>query len=606
MNTEQVFLEELSREMLADSDQADNRFQRRPPSREGKDTLRAMLQLATPSISSWCESFFTFMGHFSEAQEDEPFPEAPEHLRTALLEYLPSTMEGPFDEPRNRICMRIGMLAHLSGVNPFIFTSGITRLMGGTIEFLRGHLAPELADLDVLAYYNRMLLLDTAVMLEALFRMDRTRRDRLAHMDPLTKLNNEKRLREALRRRLEPGATKPALALIGISHMDHVSDTMGSSAGDRILQEAAARLFPLEAEGWFVARAGTDLFALLPPPDLSPDAFAPRISEMLLLLDMPVHLDGGEFRMNSVAGTTSPGPTETDPDNLLRQCELALKRARDTSTSILDYTVSMERFSFDELLLLKDLGHAISAGEMVLHYHPQVALDTGLVAGAEALVRWVHPTRGFMPPGRFIQLAEKTVLIHALTERILRDAIAQARTWELGGMPLTISVNLSSVNLQIPELPELIDGLLRESGLNPGLLSVEITESAIHADPAGATIALGRLRKLGIRIAIDDFGLGYSSMAFLRNLPVNEVKIDRSFVFGMLKDPRDESIVDATIRLCRGLGLDVCAEGIEDEATYHRLREAGCTYAQGFFLAKPMAVDAFVEWIQQRASQTTP
>jgi diguanylate cyclase (GGDEF)-like protein len=605
MDTEQEYMEELLREMLADSEKTGNRFQRRAPSREGGDTLQAMLQLARPSFSSWCESFFTFMGHFSEAQENEPFPEAPEHLRTALLEYLPSTMEGPFDESRNRICMRIGMLAHLSGVNPFIFTSGITRLMGGTIEFLRSHLAPELADLDVLAYYNRMLLLDTAVILEALFRMDRTRRDRLAHMDPLTKLNNEKRLREALRRRLEPGATKPALALIGISQIAHVSDTLGASAGDRILQEAAARLFHLEAEGWFVARAGAEQFALLPPPSLLPADFPRRIRELILLLAMPVHLEGAEFRMNAVAGITSPAPNETDPGNVLRQCELALKRARDTSTPIVDYNISMERFSFDELVLLKDLGHAIGAGELVLHYHPQVSLDTGLVAGAEALVRWIHPTRGFMPPGRFIQLAEKTVLIHALTERVLRDAIAQARTWELGGMPLTISVNLSSVNLQNPGLPELIAALLGESGLNPGLLSVEITESAIHADPDEAAIALGRLRALGIRIAIDDFGLGYSSMAFLRNLPVNEVKIDRTFVFGMLKDPRDESIVDATIRLCRGLGLDVCAEGIEDEATYNRLRDAGCTYAQGFFLAKPMAVDDFVQWIQERAARTT-
>jgi len=602
MSTENDLFEELLRTMNPRSGVVDDRFLRIVPPRDTCDTLRALLSLATPSIPLWCESFFTFIGHFSDSQESDPFPNTPELLRKAMLAYLPSTMAGPFDEDRNRTCMQIGMLAHQSGVNPFIFTSGITRLMGGTIDFLRDHLAPERADLDVLVFYNRMLLLDTAVMLEALFRLDRRRREQLAHLDPLTKLNNEKRLREELRRRLEPGATKTALALIGMNRLRHVSDTMGTSAGDRILQEVAARLFHLEQEGWFVARAGGDLFAVLPDPSVPHSAFVRRISELLLLLDMPVHVDGAEFRLNSVAGLAQPASSETDPGNLLRQCELALRRAQATSVSVVDYNATMERFSFDELTLLKDLGHAIGAGELVLHYQPQVAFETTLVAGAEALVRWVHPTRGFMPPGKFIQLAEKTVLIHALTEQILRMAITQARQWETAGMPLTISVNLSSVNLQNPELPELISRLLQEHGLNPALLSLEVTESAILSDPGEATAMLGRLRKLGLRIAIDDFGLGYSSMSFLKNLHVDEVKIDRSFVFGMLKDPRDESIVEATIRLCRGLGLGVCAEGIEDAPTYERLLNAGCTYAQGFYLARPMPPDQFVEWLRRRVA----
>ena len=600
MSIENDPFEELLRAMNPGTDEDGDRFLRSLPPPHVIDTLTAMLQLATPSIPTWCESFFTYIGHFSDAQETEPFPNTPELLRRAMFAYLPSTMAGPFDESRNRACMHIGMLAHRSGVNPFIFTSGITRLMGGTIEFLRDHLAPERADLDVLVYYNRMLLLDIAVMVEALFRLDRNRRDQMSNLDPLTKLNNENRLRDELRRRFEPGATKTPMALIGMNRLRHVSDTMGASAGDRILQEIAGRLFHLEAEGWFVARAGGDLFALLPELSLSQAAFAKRISEVLILLDMPVHVDGAEFRLNSVAGMAMPGPADNDPINLMYQCELALKRARETSASVVDYNSTMERFSFDELALLKDLGHAIGSGELVLHYQPQVAFETTLVAGAEALVRWVHPTRGFMPPGKFIQLAEKTMLIHALTEQILRLAISQAKRWELAGMPLTVSVNLSSVNLQNPELPELIGRLLVEQNLNPELLSLEITEAAILADPGEATVTLGRLRRLGLRIAIDDFGLGYSSMAFLKNLHIDEVKIDRSFVFGMLKDPRDESIVEATIRLCRGLGLGVTAEGIEDAPTYERLQKAGCTYAQGFYLARPMPADQFESWLRNR------
>ncbi len=592
----------LQRDLDVGLERTGDRFLRPHPDDRVAETLKAIHTLAASSYPAWEESFFAYIGHFSETHEHQPLAEAPDRLRQAIREYFPSLFLGPFDERRNRLCLRIGLWVHQSAVNPFLFTSGIMRLMGGSVDFLREHLAPEAADLDVLAFYDRVMLLDASVMIEALFRLDRRLRDRLAHLDPRTKLWNEKKLREELEQRLLPGRPRIALALFGLRRLRQMLDSLDAAAGDRLLREIAGRLFPFEENGVFVARAGEESFALLCDPGALDEGFDTLVRHVRLQLDAPYQIDGMELRLESAAGLLPPEHTGQDAGALLAQCATALHRAMAEASAVVSCDRPVERFSLEELQLIRDLGRAIRSDELVLHYQPQLELQTGQVAGAEALVRWIHPTKGSMPPGRFIQLAEKTLLIHALTERILRDAVRQAHAWERAGMPITVSVNLSTANLHNPELPCLVERLLEESGLPPALISLEVTDSAILAAPREAATALAALRALGLRIAIDDFGLGYSSMAFLRELPVDEVKIDRSFVFGMLKDPRDASIVEATIRLCRGLGLAVTAEGIEDESTYARLQAAGCTYAQGFYLARPMPADQLEGWIRSRAT----
>lgn len=602
MIPESELLEQMQRELDVGLERTGDRFLRPGPDGRVVETLQAIHKLAASSYPTWEESFFAYLGHFSEAHEHQPLAEAPDRLRQAMREYFPSLFLGPFDETRNRLCLRIGLWVHQSAVNPFIFTSGIMRLMGGSVDFLRDHLAPEAADLDVLAFYDRMMLLDASVMIESLFRLDRRLRDRLAHLDPRTKLWNEKKLREELERRLQPGGPRFALALFGLRRLRQMLDSLDTDAGDRLLREIAGRLFPFEESGVFVARAGEESFAVLCAPDAVDEGFDTLIRHVRSQLDAPYQIDGMELRLESAAGLLPADHPERDAGALLAQCATALHRAMAETGPVVSGDQSVERFSLEELQLIRDLGRAIRSDELVLHYQPQLEFQSGQVAGAEALVRWIHPTKGAMPPGRFIQLAEKTLLIHALTERILRDGIRQARVWERAGLPVTVAVNLSTANLHNPELPAFVGRLLEESGLSPALLSLEVTDAAILAAPREAATALAALRALGLRIAIDDFGLGYSSMAFLRELPVDEVKIDRSFVFGMLKDPRDASIVEATIRLCRGLGLAVTAEGIEDEATYARLQAAGCTYAQGFYLARPMPADQLEGWIRSRAT----
>ncbi len=591
--------EKLLEEMHARATADNVRFMRREPEPQVVATLQALSQLAAPSFPAWCDGFHAFIEHFAERQESEPFPGSPQKLRDALGVYLRAAFEGPFDEHRNEICVHIGVMAHQSGVNPFIFMSAITRLSGGLIDFLRAHLAPEPADLDALSWFSRMLALDLSVMLEALFRLDRIRREELAHIDDVTKLPDEKVLRRELQRRLEMHGERIPAVFLAFPKLPQLADRLGGEAADFILQEAALRLMGWEKQGWFIARARPNVFALLPPPGLSREAFDDAVSILRRAFDAPVALDGNDVPLESALGIVVPGPSETDAAAVLRKSETALRHAAKTPDGQAVYDAGMERFSFEELALLKDLRKAIATGQFQLHYQPQIDLDSGQVAGAEALARWAHLSKGFIPPGKFIPLAEKTFLIHALTDRLLAEAARQAKNWAEAGTPLTVSVNVAAGILQDSEFPARIERLLKEEDLPAGLLALEITESAILADPERAGRVLHQLRNAGIRVAIDDFGLGYSSMAFLRTLPVDEVKIDRSFVFGMLKDPRDEGIVEAAIRLCRALGIAVSAEGVEDEATLSRLREMGCQYAQGYVLARPMPPERFEEWLRQ-------
>lgn len=587
--------------MHAETSSENTRFMRRKPTVEVMATLKAMLHLASPSFSSWCDGLFTFIHHFSEHLDNKLFSGFAEKLRATIEAYLVTAFDGPFDEQRNTTCIQVSMMAHQSGVNPFIFMSALTRLAGGLIDFLRAHLAPDPTDLDVLSYFSRMLTLDLSVMFEALFRLDRDHHDALAHIDELTKFPDEKKLRKELQRRLAPQLPRTPIVVLALPKLPQLSEKLGNEATDLALQESALRLTAWEKQGWFIARARHNVFALLPPPNLTRTQLDVECENLRHAFDLPVHVEANDVQLEIAIGIVIPSSTETDPTNVLRQCEMALRHAAKNSESQAIYDASMERFSFEELALLKDLKTAIHTPQFQLHYQPQIDLTTGCVAGAEALARWVHPVNGFIPPGKFIALAEKTFLIHMLTTHLLTEAVRQSKAWEQAGIPLTVSVNIAPGILQDPHFPQQVKRLLENENLPAGLLAMEITESALLSNPERSTRVLSQLREAGIRVAIDDFGMGYSSMAFLRTLPVDEVKIDRSFVFGMLKDPRDEGIVEATIRLCRGLGISISAEGVEDQATLTRLREMGCQYAQGYIFARPMPPDQFEEWLHQGA-----
>ena len=274
-----------------------------------------------------------------------------------------------------------------------------------------------------------------------------------------------------------------------------------------------------------------------------------------------------------------------------------MQEAKRLSSGCAVYSPECDPFDPGRLALLGELRRAIESDQLFLYYQPKVDVKTRMVVGAEALLRWRHPKRGLVPPGDFIPLAEQAGIIKPLTWWVLEEAVKQCRAWDRAELGLDVAVNLSARSLHDPQLPERITDLLAAHGVPPGRLQLEVTESAVMTDPARAAEILGHLGALGVGVSIDDFGTGYSSLTYLRNLPVSEIKIDKSFVIGMSGNGgSDKAIVRSTSDLGHSLGLAVVAEGVEDGNSFELLRSYGCDLAQGYYIARPMAPDALVAW----------
>jgi FOG: EAL domain len=289
-----------------------------------------------------------------------------------------------------------------------------------------------------------------------------------------------------------------------------------------------------------------------------------------------------------------------DVATLLKHADIAMYAAKTQNLGVSVYDPAADGHSPAKLALLGDLRRALERGELILHYQPQVSLITGDVVGAEALARWQHPDHGLVLPDEFIPFAEHTGMIGPLTRHVLDTALAQARIWSDAGHPLPISVNLSARNLLDVDLPGQVEELLAAHGVAPGLLNLEVTESAIMTEPARAQQVLEQLATLGIRISIDDFGAGYTSLGQLKHLPISELKIDRSFVMTMTEDPSNALIVHSVVDLGHNLGLTIVAEGVETEQILTALVGLGCDVAQGYHLSRPITATAFDTWCAGR------
>jgi diguanylate cyclase len=293
-----------------------------------------------------------------------------------------------------------------------------------------------------------------------------------------------------------------------------------------------------------------------------------------------------------------------EPEELLRRADVAMYVAKRATSGYAVYAPEQDEHSPTRLSLVGELRRALETNDLELHYQPQIALATGEVLGAEALVRWRHPQRGLILPDEFIPLAERTGLIRGISDWVLETALAQCRAWRLAGLDLRIAVNLSVRDLQEARLPEMIAALLAAHSVEPRLLRVEITESVLMADRARGVAVLGQLRAIGLEIAIDDFGTGYSSLAYLAELQIDALKIDRSFVSRLESGERHAAIVRSTLDMAHRLGLHVIAEGVEDRRTLMMLAEMGCDAAQGHFFAPAMPATELEEWTQRVGQRT--
>jgi diguanylate cyclase len=389
--------------------------------------------------------------------------------------------------------------------------------------------------------------------------------------------------------------------LMDLDRFKEINDTLGHRHGDLLLQEVARRLVSIAPDGSLVARLGGDEFAvLLPSVDSPADAVA--ISQVIhTIFADGFMIEGVELSADgSIGVAVSPGHGTT-PEELLQRADVAMYVAKDSEHGpVTLYEETQNQHSARRLALAGALRHSIESRELDLAYQPQARIDTGDIVGVEALARWEHPRFGRIGPDEFIPLAEHVGLMRPLTMLVLDKALAQLRAWQDQGLTLAVAVNLSVRNLLDASLPQDVKALLERHGVEPSRLTLEITESQIMRDPDRAIVILSRLRGLGVELSIDDFGTGHSSLAYLKELPVDEVKIDRAFIGQVTESTIDSTIVRSIVDVARDRGLRVVAEGIEDQATWDVLRELGCDIAQGYHLSRPRPPGELTPWLLDR------
>jgi len=421
-----------------------------------------------------------------------------------------------------------------------------------------------------------------------------------ANHDSLTGLPNRFYLKYRLEKELEllHDHGQVALFVLDLDRFKEVNDTLGHHAGDLLLIEFAKRLQQvLTGLGGEFARLGGDEFAVI-YTRVRNDRDVFWLAEMMLrTMQSPFDIEGIKVEIEASLGIAIAPQQGTTTSSLLRCADVAMYRAKKEMMRYCLYSQEHDPYTPERLALMNDLGSAVRNNELSLHFQPKIDLVQGTLAGFEALVRWYHPTLGLLMPAQFIPFAEIGEMIVPLTYQVIESSIKQLKLWQEEGITTTVACNLSARLLMDEDLPYHIEGFLSSYRVDAACLELEITETAIIAEPERAREILGRIHEMGIRLSIDDFGTGYSSLALLKSLPLNALKIDLHFVSQMLKSEQDAIIVSSTVNLAHNLGLEVVAEGVECRDTLEKLRSIGCDQAQGYFIGRPMDVETATCWI---------
>jgi len=420
-----------------------------------------------------------------------------------------------------------------------------------------------------------------------------------AYHDPLTGLRNRLGFRQAAGDYL---AKHPscAVVVVDLDVLTSVNDALGHAWGDQTMLAAGRRVREVLGDAVPAARLEGDTFAVL-LLDVDPGQALAHAERLRHALSAPYPVDKLTVECNAVAGVALTGIEPTDDVNvLLQRADVALHAARSSESKVRSYLPSMGQLFLRRFQLVTQFRGAIDDGQIEVHYQPKVALATKQVIGAEALVRWRHPELGMLNPNEFISIVETTGLVDVLTSFVLDRSLRRVRQWLDDGLQLSVAVNLSVRNLDDGNFPDRVVEALRRHGVPAGLVNFEITESAVMREPERALPVLRRLHEIGVGLAVDDFGTGYSSLAYLRRLPVDEVKIDKSFVLGMGSDLSDLAVVRAIVDLGHSLSLTVVAEGVEEDAVRLQLTEMGCDVAQGFLFSRPLGERRFESWLRAR------
>jgi diguanylate cyclase (GGDEF)-like protein/PAS domain S-box-containing protein len=430
----------------------------------------------------------------------------------------------------------------------------------------------------------------------------------MALHDPLTGLPNRvlfsERIEQAIRHARRNG-DQLAVLLMDLDRFKEVNDSLGHPAGDELLIAVAERVRGAIRDSDTLARLGGDEFGLLLPELHSPADIEPVLARIRSALEQPITVHTLPLAVEASIGVAVWPAHGENAQVLIQHADVAMYEAKRESSGARFYDPDSHEYDIGRLTLVGELRRAMERSELVLHYQPKAVLANCEVRSVEALVRWQHPERGLIYPDAFIPIAQETSLIGPLTLHVLNLALRQARSWQEIGLELAVAVNLSVRNLLDRDFPRRLEAILERCEVESRLLELEVTESAMLANPKRAKLVLGELSALGVRLSIDDFGTGYSSLSYLRELPIDEIKIDRSFVMRMEEEGADVAIVRSTIDLGRNLGLDVVAEGVETQEIWDHLLELGCQTAQGYFLSRPVEPDKLTAWMRARSAAPT-
>ncbi|MDH5219069.1 MAG: EAL domain-containing protein, partial [Gammaproteobacteria bacterium] len=431
----------------------------------------------------------------------------------------------------------------------------------------------------------------------------------MAFTDSLTDLPNRALFQDRIEQLTELSkreGRKFCVMMMDLDRFKEVNDTLGHEYGDKLLQVVSERLTTALRKSDTislvkddtVARLGGDEFAALLPTTQTADGGMVVARKITDLMTAPFSIDDHTFSIGISIGISMFPHDGEDATTLIRHADIAMYHAKKSQKGYAFYNADLDKHSLDNLTLGNQLRESIQNDKLDLHFQPKIDFNSGRICGAEALVRWQHPERGFIPPDQFVALAEKIGLIQPLTLWVLNRSLEECARWNKQDLPLSIAVNLSALSLHDATTTGIINDALNDWKLPPSLLSLELTESAMMNDPQLAMEILAELGSKGINISVDDFGTGYSSLTYLKRLPVNEIKIDRSFVMDMFSNQQDEAIVKSTIDLAHNMKLKVIAEGIEDNITYQKLKNMGCDMGQGFYMGRPVNKQDLAEWLK--------
>jgi diguanylate cyclase (GGDEF)-like protein len=503
---------------------------------------------------------------------------APDHVRVETPEAMSSELAthtwdivfSDFSMPHFNAFDALSLLRSTDIDIPFIIVSGtigedraVTAMKSGAHDYiLKGNL-------------KRLIPAVERELREARVRKERREAEetihRLAYQDPVTSLPNRTRFRDFVEEAVAKSAQNShsvGLLLMNLDRFREVNDTLGHGLGDQLLQQVGLRLRSALFAPDVVARLGGDEFGILLPRLAAAGNVEHVIKKLQDFLQAPFMIGGIPIAVEASIGVAMIPEHASDADTLMQRADIAMYRAKQMASGYALYTQEYDSHSPERLGLMAELRDAIGRNQLLLHFQPKVAIKNGQIIGNEALVRWQHPRHGLLMPDHFIATAERTGLMEPLTNWVLADALNHCMAARREGIQLRVSVNLSARSLHSPRLTESVERALKTTGADPTRLTLEITESAIMLDPSGAEKTLANLSGMGIQLSIDDFGTGYTSLASIKRLPVNEIKIDKSFVLGMLSDRRDAMVVRSIIDLGHNLGHTVVAEGVETREMY--------------------------------------